>query len=71
MSIVYKILGILGAVFAVIFGAKQWGRESVKRESAERGLKDAKKSNRIDDAVRSMPESELDKRLRKRTRKRV
>lgn len=69
MSILYKILGILAALFAALFGARQWGRESVKREQAEEAANNAKQSGDIDRAVRDLPDDELNKRLRKHTRK--
>lgn len=68
MSVIYKILGILAALFAALFGARQWGRESVKREQAEEALKNAKQADKIDSDVRAQPDAELDKRLRKYTR---
>lgn len=68
MSILYKAIAFLVALFAMLFGARQWGRESARREHAEEALKNAKQSIKIDTDVRSLPDDELDRRLRKHTR---
>lgn len=68
MSTIYKILGTIAVFFAALFGARQWGKESVKREQAEEALKNAKEAIKIDSDVRAQPDDELDKRLRKYTR---
>jgi len=65
MSIIYKILGIAAALFAALFGARQWGRESVKREQAEKTVNDMRTSNEIEDRNRSATDSDVAERLRK------
>lgn len=59
----------LATLLGALFMARQSGKESIKKDLAEKNLDNLKKANVIDATVDSLSDSELDKRLRKYVRK--
>ena len=69
MKWLVAIGSFLAALISALFMARQSGKDTIKKDLAEKNLDNLKKANVIDAAVDSLSDSELDKRLRKYVRK--
>lgn len=61
-----KWVAIAGAVLAVLFGARQAGKNAAKVEQLQATIKAVKVRNEIEDEIRRMPDGAAADELRKR-----
>ena len=64
-TLIYKILGIFGVLFAFFQLGKRNGKTTLKNEINKKTLEDVKKAKTIDEEINNMSNSDLDDLLRK------
>jgi len=64
-NLFYKILAIVGMIFAIFQLGKKSGKATLKNEINKKTLDDVKKAKTIDEEIDNMSNSDLDNLLRK------
>jgi len=68
-SLIYKILGIFGVLFAFFQIGKRSGKTTLKNEINKNRLEDVKRTNELEEEIRNLSNDSLRRKLQKYARK--
>jgi len=68
-SLIYKILGIFGVLFASFQIGKKSGKNTLKNQINKKRLEDVKKTNKLEEEIRNLDNDSLRRKLQEYARK--